>query len=73
VFAKEPVGKAPGPHAVRAYLRRLIGRAGIDKEVRALAVPQLSRAVNATTVTRQIEVPQQNLWVNSGSGKAPSV
>ncbi len=33
VFAKEQGGKAPGPHAVRAYLRRLIGRAGIDKKV----------------------------------------
>jgi len=33
VFAKEEGGKAPGPHAVRAYLRRLIGRAGIDKKV----------------------------------------
>jgi integrase/recombinase XerD len=33
VFAKEPGGKAPGPQAGRGYLRRLIGRAGIDKEV----------------------------------------
>jgi integrase/recombinase XerD len=33
VFAKEEGGKAPGAHAVRAYLRRLIGRAGIDKKV----------------------------------------
>jgi integrase/recombinase XerD len=33
VFAKEPGGKAPGPHAGRGYLRRLIGRAGIDKKV----------------------------------------
>lgn len=32
-FAKEQRGKAPGPHAVRAYLRRLIERAGIDKKV----------------------------------------
>ncbi|MGH8601813.1 MAG: tyrosine-type recombinase/integrase [Gammaproteobacteria bacterium] len=33
MFAKEEGGKAPGAHAVRAYLRRLIGRAGIDKKV----------------------------------------
>ncbi|ABA57205.1 Phage integrase [Nitrosococcus oceani ATCC 19707] len=33
VFAKAPGEKPPGPHAVRAYLRRLIERAGIDKPV----------------------------------------
>jgi len=33
VFAKKQGGKAPGAHAVRAYLRRLIGRAWIDKKV----------------------------------------
>ena len=33
VFAKEPGGKAPGPHAGRGYLRRLIERSGIDKQV----------------------------------------
>ncbi|MGH8624970.1 MAG: tyrosine-type recombinase/integrase, partial [Gammaproteobacteria bacterium] len=33
VFAKEPGGKAPGPHAVRGYLRRLLDRAGLDKKV----------------------------------------
>lgn len=32
-FARDPGGKAPGPHAVRAYLRRLIERAGIDKKI----------------------------------------
>ncbi len=33
VFAKEPGGKPPGAHAVRAYLRRLVEKAGIDKQV----------------------------------------
>jgi integrase/recombinase XerD len=33
VFAKQPGGKAPSPWAVRAYLRRLLARAGIDKKV----------------------------------------
>lgn len=33
VFAKELGGKAPGPHAVRGYLRRLLDRAGLDKKV----------------------------------------
>jgi integrase/recombinase XerD len=33
VFAKEPGGKVPGPHAGWGYLRGLIGRAGIDKKV----------------------------------------
>ncbi|ADJ29264.1 tyrosine-type recombinase/integrase [Nitrosococcus watsonii] len=33
VFAKAPGEKPLGPHAVRAYLRRLIERAGIDKPV----------------------------------------
>jgi site-specific recombinase XerD len=33
VFAKEPGGKAPGPHAVRGYLRRLLDRASLDKKV----------------------------------------
>jgi integrase/recombinase XerD len=33
VFAKQPGGKAPSPWAVRAYLRRLLARAGIDKQV----------------------------------------
>jgi integrase/recombinase XerD len=33
VFAKEPGSKPPGPHAVRAYLRRLMERAGIDKQI----------------------------------------
>jgi integrase/recombinase XerD len=33
VFAKAPGGKAPSPWAVRAYLRRLIERSGIDKKV----------------------------------------
>ena len=33
VFAKQPGGKAPSPRAVRAYLRRLLARAGVDKEV----------------------------------------
>lgn len=32
-FARSPGSKPPGPHAVRAYLRRLIERAGIDKKV----------------------------------------
>jgi integrase/recombinase XerD len=33
VFARGPANKPPGPHAVRAYLRRLSERAGIDKNV----------------------------------------
>lgn len=33
VFAKEPGGKPPGAPAVRAYLRRLVEKAGIDKQV----------------------------------------
>ncbi len=33
VFAKTPNGKPPGAAAVRAYLRRLVERAGIDKPV----------------------------------------
>jgi integrase/recombinase XerD len=33
VFAKEPGSKAPGPHAVRGYLRRLLDRASLDKKV----------------------------------------
>jgi integrase/recombinase XerD len=33
VFAKAPGGKAPSPWAVRAYLRRLLARAGINKKV----------------------------------------
>jgi len=33
VFAKEPGGKPPGAHAVRAYLRRLVEKSGIDKPV----------------------------------------
>jgi integrase/recombinase XerD len=32
-FAKAPGDKAPSPWAVRAYLRRLIERSGIDKKV----------------------------------------
>jgi integrase/recombinase XerD len=33
VLTKASGEKPPGPHAVRAYLRRLIVRAGIDKAV----------------------------------------
>jgi integrase/recombinase XerD len=33
VFAKQPGGKPPVAHVVRAYLRRLLARAGIDKPV----------------------------------------
>ena len=33
VFAKEPGGKPPGAPAVRAYLRRLVEKAGIDKPI----------------------------------------
>ncbi|MDQ3959979.1 MAG: tyrosine-type recombinase/integrase [Pseudomonadota bacterium] len=33
VFAKQPGGKPPVAHVVRAYLRRLIERSGIDKKV----------------------------------------
>ena len=33
VFAKEPGGKPPGARAVRAYLKRLVEKAGIDKPV----------------------------------------
>lgn len=33
VFAKKPGGKPPGPHATRAYLKKLIDKAGIDKKV----------------------------------------
>lgn len=32
-FAKTPEGKVPVPHVVRAYLRRAIAQAGIDKQV----------------------------------------
>jgi len=33
IFAKEPGGKPPGAPAVRAYLRRLVEKAGINKQV----------------------------------------
>ncbi len=33
VFAKKPGGKPPGPHATRAYLKKLIDKAGIEKKV----------------------------------------
>jgi len=33
VFAKEPGGKPAGPRAARAYLQRLVDKAGIDKQV----------------------------------------
>jgi len=33
VFAREPGGKPPGAPAVRAYLRRLVDKADIDKQV----------------------------------------
>ena len=33
IFAKEPGGKPPGAPAARAYLRRLVEKAGIDKPV----------------------------------------
>ncbi len=33
VFAKKPGAKAPGAHAVRAYLKKLIDKAGIEKKV----------------------------------------
>ncbi|MCP3868634.1 MAG: tyrosine-type recombinase/integrase [Gammaproteobacteria bacterium] len=33
VFAKKPGGKPPGAPAVRAYLRRLVDKAGIDKPI----------------------------------------
>jgi integrase/recombinase XerD len=33
VFARAPGDKVPSPWAVRAYLRRLIERSGIDKQV----------------------------------------
>lgn len=33
VFAKASGEKPPGPHAARAYLRRIIERAGIDKQM----------------------------------------
>jgi integrase/recombinase XerD len=32
-FAKKSGGKPPGPHAVRAYLKKLIEKAGIEKKV----------------------------------------
>ena len=32
-FAKNSGGKPPGPHAARAYLRRLIDKANIDKPI----------------------------------------
>lgn len=44
MFAKAPGGKASGPHAVRGYLRRLLGRAGLDKNV----TPQKLRHTYAT-------------------------
>jgi integrase/recombinase XerD len=37
VFAKQPGGKAPSPWTVRAYLRRLLARAGIDKKERPIS------------------------------------
>jgi integrase len=46
VFAKEPGGKAPGPHAVLGYLRRLLDRAGLDKKV----TPHKLRHTYATRV-----------------------
>jgi site-specific recombinase XerD len=33
VFAKKPGGKPPGAHATRAYLKKLIDKAGIQKKV----------------------------------------
>ena len=33
VFAKKPGGKPPGAHATRAYLKKLIEKAGIEKKV----------------------------------------
>lgn len=33
LFAKKPGGKPPGAHAARAYLKKLIDKAGIDKKV----------------------------------------
>lgn len=33
VFAKKPGGKPPGAHATRAYLKKLIDKAGIAKKV----------------------------------------
>jgi integrase/recombinase XerD len=33
VFANQPGGKPPVAHVVRAYLRRLLAQAGIDKKV----------------------------------------
>ncbi len=33
VFANQPGGKPPVAHVVRAYLRRLLDRTGIDKKV----------------------------------------
>jgi hypothetical protein len=37
VFAKQLGGKAPSPWTVRAYLRRLLARAGIDKKERPIS------------------------------------
>jgi site-specific recombinase XerD len=33
LFAKKPGGKPPQPHAVRAYLKKLVEKSGIDKKV----------------------------------------
>lgn len=44
VFAKMPGSKAPGPHAVRAYLRRLLDQAAITKK----ATPHKLRHTYAT-------------------------
>src|SRR5918992_4620728 len=44
VFAKEPGGKAPGPHAGRGYLRRLIGRQASTSKV----TPHKLRHTSAT-------------------------
>jgi integrase/recombinase XerD len=33
LFTPFPVGKPPGPHETRAYLKKLIDKAGIEKKV----------------------------------------
>jgi integrase/recombinase XerD len=68
VFAKEPGGKAPGPHAVRGYLRRLLDRAGLDNATRLLEagaelvdIQALLRHVNLATTQIYTHVSEDRM------------